>query len=169
MLAFGYDWRLSCRRNSARPGAAVERALDRWRASAASRREARVVFTFHSMGGLVARYYVECRGGHGIARRLITLGTPHRGSPDALLHLVNGVHRGRGRLAVDLTAFARSLPSLHELLPGYRTVVQGLAPGAYRAEGQRAHGGNHRAAAGEVTSDPGAGSPPGRPSTAPGS
>ncbi|MFE7105057.1 hypothetical protein ACFU98_24635 [Streptomyces sp. NPDC057575] len=45
-------------------------------------------------------------GGAEVTRRVITLGTPYRGSLDALLALVNGV----GPAGIGLTAFARSLP-----------------------------------------------------------
>ncbi|MGH9197773.1 MAG: lipase family alpha/beta hydrolase, partial [Acidimicrobiia bacterium] len=34
----------------------------------------------HSLGGLVARYYIEQMGGFRKVRTLITLGTPHRGT-----------------------------------------------------------------------------------------
>lgn len=34
----------------------------------------------HSMGGLAARYYIQELGGSKKVRRLITLGTPHRGA-----------------------------------------------------------------------------------------
>ncbi len=34
----------------------------------------------HSMGGVVARYYVMLAGGDGVVRRLITLGSPHAGT-----------------------------------------------------------------------------------------
>ncbi len=34
----------------------------------------------HSMGGVVGRYYVALAGGDGIARNLITLGSPHAGT-----------------------------------------------------------------------------------------
>jgi pimeloyl-ACP methyl ester carboxylesterase len=33
----------------------------------------------HSLGGLVARTYVDLLGGHSHVRRVVTLGTPHRG------------------------------------------------------------------------------------------
>lgn len=122
LLPFPYDWRLSCRYNAERLKGAVTRELERWRASAPDRRDARVVFVCHSMGGLIARHYVERLGGHETARRVITLGTPHRGSLDGLVHLVNGLHKGWGRLGVDLSAFARSLPSLHQLAPDYACV-----------------------------------------------
>jgi triacylglycerol esterase/lipase EstA (alpha/beta hydrolase family) len=34
----------------------------------------------HSMGGLVARYYIDCLGGEQHVERLVTLGTPHNGT-----------------------------------------------------------------------------------------
>jgi pimeloyl-ACP methyl ester carboxylesterase len=34
----------------------------------------------HSMGGVVARYYVTLAGGDGIVRNLVTLGSPHQGT-----------------------------------------------------------------------------------------
>ncbi|TBA72887.1 caspase family protein [Rhizobium ruizarguesonis] len=35
----------------------------------------------HSMGGLVARWFIEREGGNKVVQRLVTLGTPHAGSP----------------------------------------------------------------------------------------
>ncbi|MFE2475758.1 esterase/lipase family protein [Streptomyces sp. NPDC059389] len=120
LLTFPYDWRLSCRYNAGRLKDRLGLELERWRASAPERREARVVFLCHGMGGLVARHYVERLGGDGITRRVITLGTPHRGSLRALADLVEG---GDGRDGDrELGAFARSLPSLHQLAPDYACV-----------------------------------------------
>ncbi|MFI6770609.1 esterase/lipase family protein [Streptomyces sp. NPDC050355] len=129
LLAFAYDWRLSCRYNAERLKERVERALSQWRDSAPQRRAARVVFLCHSMGGLVTRYYVECLGGFEITRRVVTLGTPHRGSLSALVHLVDGLRVGWGPWAVQLTDFARSLPSLHQITPDYACLVR---PGGLR-------------------------------------
>jgi triacylglycerol esterase/lipase EstA (alpha/beta hydrolase family) len=39
----------------------------------------------HSKGGLVARHYIQHHGGDRRAKSLITLGTPHHGTPTALL------------------------------------------------------------------------------------
>jgi triacylglycerol lipase len=39
----------------------------------------------HSQGGLVAREYIQRHGGHRRAKSLITLGTPHHGTPTAVL------------------------------------------------------------------------------------
>jgi hypothetical protein len=77
------------------------------------------------MGGLIARRYLECEGGHERTRKLITLGTPYRGAAAAVHQLVNGVPRGIGPLSIDLTNFARSLPSLYQLLPEYACIDDG--------------------------------------------
>ncbi|WP_340379670.1 hypothetical protein U5640_30440 [Streptomyces sp. SS7] len=120
LVEFAYDWRLSCRYNARLLARRVDEALGLWQASAPGRRDARVRLICHSMGGLIARYYVECLGGAEVTRRLITLGTPHRGSVGALDSLVSGHRVGRrGPRIGTLTDFARSLPSLHQLTPDY--------------------------------------------------
>ncbi|MDD3487494.1 MAG: alpha/beta hydrolase [Candidatus Moranbacteria bacterium] len=45
----------------------------------------RVDLVAHSMGGLVARYYIEGDGYEDDVDQLITLGTPHKGSPKSYL------------------------------------------------------------------------------------
>jgi pimeloyl-ACP methyl ester carboxylesterase len=130
LLPFAYDWRLSNRYNARRLSPVVEPALERWRALAEANREARLIFICHSMGGLVARWYVEREGGAALTRKLITIGTPHRGAVAALQQLVNGLEKSVGPLRLDLTRFARSLPSAHQLLPQYACLETGagLAP-----------------------------------------
>jgi pimeloyl-ACP methyl ester carboxylesterase len=125
LLPVPYDWRLSNRYNGARLDGIVRPALERWRAQGGEFADARVTFVCHSMGGLVARWYIERCGGAAITRKLITLGTPYRGAAKALEQLVNGVHRGIGPFSVDLTEFARGLPSLYQLLPEYACIDTG--------------------------------------------
>ncbi|MFF2507893.1 lipase family alpha/beta hydrolase [Streptomyces sp. NPDC058067] len=45
----------------------------------------RVDIVGHSLGGLIARYYVQCLGGDLRVRTLVSLGTPHRGTTIAPL------------------------------------------------------------------------------------
>ncbi|WP_353354029.1 hypothetical protein [Intrasporangium sp. DVR] len=120
-----YDWRLSNRYNGRQIASIVEPALDRWRAQGGEYADARLVFVCHSMGGLVARWYIEKCGGHEVTRKLITLGTPWRGATNAVEQLVNGVRKGIGPLSVNLTGFARSLPSLHQLMPEFACIANG--------------------------------------------
>jgi hypothetical protein len=119
LLPFAYDWRLSNRLNARRLKDVVEPALERWRARGGPDAEARLILIGHSMGGLLARWYVEREGGAALTRKLITIGTPHRGAVAAAKQLVNGVEKGVGPLRLDLTRFVRSLPSAHQLLPQY--------------------------------------------------
>ncbi|MFJ7417054.1 hypothetical protein ACIQXD_00350 [Streptomyces uncialis] len=148
-LTFTYDWRLSNRLTAADLRTAVERSLSRWRERVAevypdARDEPRVVLVCHSMGGLVARYYLECLGGRDTARSLVTLGTPHRGAAKAVRFLTrNGVGPGDdqrllGRAALSLAGrwlnpalaeLAGSFPSVAQLLPVYRAV---MVPGSTR-------------------------------------
>lgn len=121
LVVFGYDWRLSCRHNGALLAAVATDALTRWRAQPGMG-EARLVLVCHSMGGLVARWFLEREGGAELTRALITVGTPHRGALRALPTLADEFAPGVGPLRLRLTGFARSLPALHQLLPQYRCV-----------------------------------------------
>ncbi len=127
-VQFPYDWRLSNRASAVALARTVEPLLEQLRAQP-GRSDAKVVFVGHSMGGLVARYYVDVLGGHEITRKVITLGTPHRGALNALDSLVNGVSKGFGPFKLDLTTLSRSLPSLFQLLPEYACIesASGLA------------------------------------------
>jgi pimeloyl-ACP methyl ester carboxylesterase len=125
LLPVPYDWRLSCRYNGQRLRSVIGAALEGWRSQGGEYADARVVFVCHSMGGLIARWYIEKCGGAEITRKLITLGTPYRGAARALDQLVNEAHKGLGPFGVNLTGFARSMPSLHQLLPEYACLTQG--------------------------------------------
>ena len=125
LIPVAYDWRLSCRYNGQRLGTIIESALQQWRAQGGPYAEAQIMFVCHSMGGLVARWYIEKCGGAEITRKLITLGTPYRGAARALGQLVNGAHPGLGPFRLDLTRFGRSMPSLHQLMPEYACLEVG--------------------------------------------
>jgi pimeloyl-ACP methyl ester carboxylesterase len=125
LLPVPYDWRLSNRHNGRLLGARVGPALDRWRSQGGRYADAQVVLVCHSMGGLVARWWIQREGGAEITRKLVTLGTPHRGALTALDQLVNGVRKGPWPFRIDLTGFARSMPSLHQLLPAYSCIESG--------------------------------------------
>lgn len=119
LLLFPYDWRLSNRYNGALLAKTVESKLGKLRET---QPDAQVIFVCHSMGGLVARWCIEKCGGHEWTRKLVTIGTPYRGAAAALEQLVNGMRKGLGPLALDLTEFARSMPSLHQLMPEYACI-----------------------------------------------
>ncbi len=122
LLPMPYDWRLSNRYNGRRLKGIVEPALERWQSRGEPFSDAKIIFICHSMGGLAARWYIEKEGGAALTRKLVTLGTPYRGALNALDQLMNGVRKGIGPLKIDLTTFARSLPSVHQLLPEYACI-----------------------------------------------
>jgi pimeloyl-ACP methyl ester carboxylesterase len=125
LLAVAYDWRLSNRYNAQRVARIVELALQRWRDQGGPYADAQVSFVCHSMGGLIARWYIEHCGGAETTRKLITLGTPYRGAAKALEQLVNGVRKGVGPLGLDLTGLIRGMPSMYQLLPEYACLESG--------------------------------------------
>ncbi|WP_394619078.1 esterase/lipase family protein [Lentzea sp. JNUCC 0626] len=86
-----------------------------------ARRE-RVIVIGHSMGGLVARYWLGPLDGAADCAALITVGTPHGGAPKALDWLVNGVKFGPKRFSA-LTALLRNWPSAYDLLPRYPAIA----------------------------------------------
>jgi hypothetical protein len=117
LFAFPYDWR----RHNAVAARALEKFVNQrlpvWQAWA-NAPDARVILLAHSMGGLVARYYVEVLGGWECCRALLTFGTPHRGSPNALDYLANGFRKFGVRFH-SLTETMRTFSSVYELLPRY--------------------------------------------------
>lgn len=123
---FPYDWRRDNRLIASRLRALIDRELPKWRRHT-DNPDAKVIFLAHSMGGLIARYYVEVLKGFRDTKALITFGTPHRGSINAIDYLANG-YRKAGISLGRLTSVMRSLPSVYQLLPRYRAVqdAQGL-------------------------------------------
>jgi hypothetical protein len=112
-----YDWRKD-NANSAKTLDAKLAAIHDWYGD-----DLEISVLAHSMGGLVARYYLESSefaGSPGFANvcRLITLGTPHYGAPVAL-PVVLGLER-RAFLKpnqVKLVASDPRYPAAYQLLP----------------------------------------------------
>jgi pimeloyl-ACP methyl ester carboxylesterase len=118
LIEFPYDWRLSNAVSARRLAASVLPALESWRAHTGNH-DAKLVLVCHSMGGLVARWFLEVLGGWELTRWLITVGTPYQGAVNALETLANGLSKRLGPLRLDLTDLVRSFPSVYELLPAY--------------------------------------------------
>jgi hypothetical protein len=116
-FAFPYDWRRDNRVAARRLKEQTGRWLWEWRRESP---DAKLILVGHSMGGLVARYFLECLDGWRDTRRLVTFGTPYRGSVNALNFLVHGVRKRLGPIPVmDLSRLLRSFPSVYQLLPIY--------------------------------------------------
>ncbi|PBC85955.1 MULTISPECIES: alpha/beta fold hydrolase [unclassified Streptomyces] len=124
---FPYDWRRDNRASARRLAEESRTWLNAWRQGPGGD-DAQLVLVGHSMGGLVARYFVEVLGGWENTRAVVTFGTPFYGSLNAVDFLVNGFRKNFGPFVPDLTTMLRSLTSLHQLVPVYRCI--------YGADGQ---------------------------------
>jgi pimeloyl-ACP methyl ester carboxylesterase len=124
---FPYDWR---RDNRVAARHLAERAPDWLRAwrQRSGNNDAKLVLVGHSMGGLVARHYLEVLEGWRDTRMLVTFGTPYRGSLNALDFLCNGFKKKIGPIGLDLTRLLRSLTSVYQLLPRYPVIDSGSGP-----------------------------------------
>lgn len=119
---FPYDWRLDNRVVARRLQSQAMTWLSEWRVTSGNA-DAKLVLIGHSMGGLIARYFVECLDGWRVTRRILTLGTPHRGSLNAVGFLENGMKKGIGPLGLNLAPLLRSMTSVYQLLPIYPCVA----------------------------------------------
>jgi pimeloyl-ACP methyl ester carboxylesterase len=117
---FPYDWR----RDNRVAARQLKDASDIWLHE--RRKEypdAKLILVGHSMGGLVARYFLECLEGWRDTRMLVTFGTPFRGSVNAIGFLVHGMRKGLGPITlIDLSTLLRSFTSIYQLLPIYPCV-----------------------------------------------
>ncbi len=78
LFEFPYDWRNKNEDSAQQLKAKIEAIIN-------STKISKVDLVAHSMGGLVARSYIEGKDYGNNVDQLITLGTPHRGSPEAYL------------------------------------------------------------------------------------
>ncbi len=115
LALFPYDWRLSVRHNAWQLALFAERAMYR-RVGRGVFERRDLVFVCQSLGGLVARWYVEKLGGAAATRRVVTLGTPYDGTAKAVEQLVNGVPESVGPFAAPLTELLRGMPSMYQLM-----------------------------------------------------
>ncbi len=122
---FPYDWR---RRNEAAARQLkklIDRELPKWQEK---HEDAKVIILAHSMGGLVAQYYLEVLEGYQKTLTLITFGTPYRGALKSLDFLTNGFRLKKwGMKFPEVHRFSellRSFSSTYELLPTYPCVKE---------------------------------------------
>jgi pimeloyl-ACP methyl ester carboxylesterase len=113
LFDFAYDWRQDIRHAASKLAEFVDRLpIDE-----------PPIIVAHSMGSLVARYYVEVLGGAPRVARLIMLGGPHRGGAKAVLTIVAGSGLlPFGLLAQQVRRAFATYPSAYQLLPSYDAV-----------------------------------------------
>lgn len=118
---FPYDWRRDNRASAVRLQEKSRAWLTAWRARSGNP-HVQLVLVGHSMGGLVARYFVEALGGWRDTTAVVTFGTPFYGSLNAVDFLVNGFRKNLGPFNVDLSSQLRSMTSVQQLVPSYRCI-----------------------------------------------
>jgi pimeloyl-ACP methyl ester carboxylesterase len=102
-----YDWRKAVQDSAFT-------YLQPWIALAKKRaKSAKVILVSHSMGGLVSRSYIQDSRYAGDVERLITLGTPHRGSPDAYYTWGSGDTRSDPTTAAVFNVYLWYLRHVH--------------------------------------------------------
>jgi hypothetical protein len=117
LFVFPYDWRKANELAAAGLADLLDRVVEFQGINA------EISLVAHSMGGLVSRYYLESgkfsdRPGFARVRRLLTLGTPHRGAPLALIRIL-----GQEKvlwLSADQVRVAANdprYPAVYQLLP----------------------------------------------------
>ncbi|KMS86693.1 hypothetical protein ACZ91_35360 [Streptomyces regensis] len=138
VMTFPYDWRLPVAVNARRLARDAREHLQRWlrhdahaaaRKQAVDERPARLVFIAHSMGGLITHAALTQSGDSDLAsdtRGVMTLGTPYRGSVVAA-NILNAIQGGPLPLPHRrLADAAATMPAVHELLPRYPCLEDGL-------------------------------------------
>lgn len=118
LFEFAYDFRQDNRESARRLAAAI----DAWEIRAP------ITIVAHSMGCLIARYYVERLGGANRVERLILLGGPHGGSPYAFASLLNGPHLlPLGLMNSVMRDLIVTFPSWYQILPTYDCISCGTS------------------------------------------
>ena len=133
LLEFPWDWRLDLRVSARRLGEEIAH----WRDRVKEAREPITIIS-HSMGCLVARYFVEKLGGRSVVNRMMLMGGTHAGMPKTLQPFsAFGKQPFYYGIAEPFERAIASLPSLYTMLPSYPAVFdsQGNALDLYRDEG----------------------------------
>jgi len=113
LIEFAYDWRQDIRLSAKQ----LAKTIDEWNVTPP------ITIIAHSLGCLVSRYYVECVNGKDKVDRLILLGGPHAGVPDAITSLHTGPDLlPFGLLGERLREILITFPSMYQILPTYACV-----------------------------------------------
>lgn len=115
LFVFPYDWRLCNRISSRRLASKIEE----WQEKGVLDKKQKITIIAHSMGGLVARDFIENLEGYRKINRLIMIGTPNHGAVSAFPALVEG--KSFPTISKNLLKeFALSTPSSYQLLPDFQ-------------------------------------------------
>lgn len=109
-FTFPYDWRLPIEDSAEK----LDEAIKKWRQKNFKKKDAKVILLTHSMGGLVAKTYIQRFGKKDEVARLIFMGTPHLGSLEVFTLLLEGAY---GPFSSKVRRAAFTFPSVFQLLP----------------------------------------------------
>lgn len=125
VFPFAYDWRQSCARSGAKLAAFIKQVRERCALMPQYKGCGFMIdLVAHSMGGLLAAWCLKNGGSSLGVRRVVSLGSPFRGSVDALLKMIIGKGGWTGQEPRDWEReAARTIPSLYQLLASYPGAV----------------------------------------------
>ncbi len=116
LIVCPYDWRRGNEQSAEQLAQRIDDAVQ-------NRGATKINLIAHSMGGLVARYYLEKgdfdgRPGFGNVARLVTIATPHRGAPETVVY-ARGSEKWLWLEAQDVRTLSRDdrFLSLYQLMP----------------------------------------------------
>jgi len=128
VFPFAYDWRQPLDDLEIELGAFVDEVMERTALmphyyKAGYPRKPKVNLVGHSMGGLIIAGYIERYGKDAAVDKVVTLGTPFRGSLESILKITTGLSTIGGKSESCQRELARLTPSLYHLLPSFRGAV----------------------------------------------
>jgi len=109
LFVFPYDWRLDIGITAEALKAKIESIIE-------ITGNGKVDIVAHSMGGLVVKDYIDIHGA-GMLGKVLLLGTPHIGSPEAAIALLWGKPTPLLASLREMKKLARNMPSVYQLLP----------------------------------------------------
>ncbi len=135
VFAFPYDWRQPLDRIEEELALFVDEVIDRTALlphyhDAGYHKAPAVTLVGHSMGGLIIAGYLDRYGEEAAVDKVATLGTPFRGSIEAMARIATGLSTLGGRSASREREVARLTPSLYSLLPSFRGAIRAAEDGA---------------------------------------
>lgn len=132
---FGYDWR---------HGLEEKDTFIRLKDALIDKED--IIFVAHSMGGLLTKlfvYWCQENGHQDIVRKIkkvITIATPWRGTPDALIKLIYGFPHPHSTIPLTppiiMKEVASNIPSVYQLLPHFKYLRENVGL-VYDPETQR--------------------------------
>jgi pimeloyl-ACP methyl ester carboxylesterase len=126
VFVFPYDWRMDIRRTGVLLGQFVEEVVNRTKLLKhyAKMPILKVDLVGHSMGGLVILEYLQQLRNTDRVNRVVTIGTPFLGSPEAIVKVATGMSLLSGDEPTEREReAARATPSVYQLFPSYARAV----------------------------------------------